>query len=196
MTVSLEKGNKLNLEKQSATKLRKVRVGLGWDTSEAIGDCDLDVSVFGCAYNSEGDPKLIGEAFFVFFNNLSCPGGSIRHSGDSLTGAADGDDETIYFDLEKIPAEIDELPIIVTIYQAHARGHEFGQVKNAYVKVYNDETNEVLGIYNLTTDCSGFISLQFGSLFRDPDANKEWAFQAIGVGYNIELNDFIKEYTA
>jgi tellurium resistance protein TerD len=196
MAINLEKGNKINLEKQSSTKLRKVRVGLGWDTSDTIGDCDLDVSVFGCAYNSAGDPKLIDEKFFVYFNNLVCPGGSIRHSGDSRTGAAEGDDETIYFDLENIPTEIDEIPIIVTIYQAVARGHDFGQIKNAYVKVYNDETNEELSVYHLTTDCSGFISLQFGSLFKDADADNNWAFQAIGVGYSIELGDFVKEYTS
>jgi tellurium resistance protein TerD len=196
MAINLEKGNKINLEKQSSTKLKKVRVGLGWDTSEAIGDCDLDVSVFGCAYNTAGDPKLIDEDYLVFFNNLTCPGGSIQHSGDSLTGSADGDDETIYLDLEKIPTEIDELPIIVTIFQATARGHEFGQIKNAYIKLYNDETNEELAVYHLTTDYAGFISLQFGSMYKDTDHDNAWTFQAIGVGYNIELGDFIKEYTS
>ena len=194
MAVNLTKGSKLNLEKESTTTLKKVRIGLGWDTSSAIGDCDLDVSVFGCKYNEAGNPKLIGDDYFVFFNNLTCPGGAIRHSGDSLTGAADGDDETIFVDLEKMPADIEELPIIVTIFQAASRGHDFGQVKNAYIKLYNDETGEVLGTYNLTADYAGFISLQFGAMFKD--AGNAWAFQAIGVGYNIGLEGFIEEYSA
>ena len=194
MAVNLEKGTSINLEKQSSTKLTKVRVGLGWDASSATGSCDLDVSVFGCKYNNDGDPKLLSENFFVFFNNLEAPG--IRHSGDNLTGDSTGDDETIYFDLSKIPNEIDEIPIIVTIYQAAARGHDFGHIQNAYVKLYNDETSEVLGVYNLTNDYAGFQSLQFGSMFKDAEAGNQWAFQAIGVGYNMELNDFLQEYTA
>ncbi|HPU81480.1 TerD family protein, partial [Accumulibacter sp.] len=72
-----------------------------------------------------------------------------------------------------------------------ARRQHFGMVQNAYLKVYNDETGEVLADYDLDEEFAGQTAVQIGSLFR---ADGEWQFQAVGAGYQRELFDFVRGY--
>ena len=65
MTIKLEKGQGINLTKQLPT-LKYVRVGLGW---EQLNDKeDLDATLFACPI-VKGEPKLITDQHFVFYNN-------------------------------------------------------------------------------------------------------------------------------
>jgi tellurium resistance protein TerD len=45
MAINLKKGQGINLTK-AAPKLRIVRVGIGWDITRVLGQCDLDVCAF------------------------------------------------------------------------------------------------------------------------------------------------------
>src|SRR3546814_3147277 len=45
----------------------------------------------------------------VWFQKLVSSDGSIRHSGDNLTGEGDGDDETISIDLTRLPSNVETL---------------------------------------------------------------------------------------
>ena len=60
--------------------------------------------------------------------------------GDNLTGAGDGDDEQIKITLSSSPAEITKIAFTVTIYEAEQRRQNFGQVNNAFIRIYNEET--------------------------------------------------------
>jgi len=64
-------------------------------------------------------------------------------------------------------------------------------VQNAYLKVYNDETGEVLAEYDLDEEFAGQTAVQIGSLFR---VGNEWQFQAVGAGYQRDLLDFVRGY--
>ena len=78
---------------------------------------------------------MLCDEYFVFFNNLTSPDGSVEHTGDNLTGEGEGDDETIMVDLAAVPAEVDKIVFPVSIYDAEARAQTFGQVSNAYIRV-------------------------------------------------------------
>src|ERR1700712_2905980 len=98
MGVSLTKGGNVSLTK-AAPNLTAVSVGLGWDIRTTTGaDFDLDASAIGLG----ADKKAPGDEFFVFFNNLKTPDGSIEHTGDNLTGEGDGDDEVIKVNLAAV----------------------------------------------------------------------------------------------
>src|ERR1700712_4370814 len=117
MGVSLSKGGNVSLTK-TAPGLTAVIVGLGWDPRTTTGaDFDLDAS----ALMVKGDGKIVSDAHFVFFNNLTSPDGSVEHSGDNLTGGGDGDDEQIKVNLAAVPAECDKISFPVSIYDADAR---------------------------------------------------------------------------
>jgi len=190
MTTQLEAGHRINLEK-NAPGLKRVRVGLGWKVNAADGHAfDLDSSVFLCSHDAAGDPKMLSNAHFVYYNKNTSPDGAVVHSGDNRTGDKDGDDEVIVVDLAKVEAGVVEMPIVVTIHDAEARKQNFGRVSGAYIKVYNDETNEELAKFDLSEDYSDKTALQFGSLYRK---DGEWRFQAVGVGFKLTLATFIRK---
>ena len=83
MGVSLSKGGNVSLTK-AAPNLISIGVGLGWDVRSTAGhDFDLDASALALGENH----KVLGDDYFVFFNNLKSPDGSIEHQGDNLTGS-------------------------------------------------------------------------------------------------------------
>ena len=177
MGVCLSKGQKVSLTKGNPG-LKKVVVGLGWDVNafDTGGDFDLDASAF--LLTDTG--KVSAQEDFVFYGNLKHPSGAVEHLGDNLTGAGDGDDEQIKINLELIPANISKIAFTATIYDAATRNQNFGQVSNAFIRIYNEETGEEMLRYDLGEDFSIETAVVFGEMYRN---NGEWKFNAIGSGY-------------
>lgn len=177
MPVSLQKGQKVSLTKDNPG-LSKVVVGLGWDVNafDTGGAFDLDTAAF--LLTDAG--KVSKSEDFVFYGNLNHPSGSVQHLGDNLTGAGDGDDEQIKVDLSLVPAEITKIAFTVTIYEAEQRRQNFGQVNNAFIRIYNEATGEELLRYDLGEDFSIETAAVFGELYKN---GNEWKFNAIGSGY-------------
>lgn len=189
MAINLKKGESINLSKREPT-LRIIRVGLGWDKSNSGGaDFDLDVSVFVCQLNAAKEPKLLGDDYFVFYNNKQSPDGAVTHSGDNRSGNGAGDDESIIVDLSKIHANGQEISFVVTIHEADARRQSFGQIQNAYIRLYDGD--KVVADYDLDAMFSNETAVQFGSFFK---LDNEWLFKAVGAGYCLTLNDFVEGY--
>ena len=187
MGVSLTKGGNVSLTK-AAPGLTAVTIGLGWDIRSTTGaDFDLDASAIGCGV----DGKVVSDQFFVFFNNLKSPEGSIEHTGDNLTGGGDGDDEAIKVNLAAVPANVDKVVFPVSIYDAGTRAQSFGQVRNAFIRVINQADNAEIARYDLTEDSSTETAMVFGELYR---SGAEWKFRAVGQGYASGLNGIAKDF--
>lgn len=188
MPVSLQKGQKVSLTKGNPG-LTNVVVGLGWDINafDTGGDFDLDAAAFLLTETG----KVSDQKDFVFFGNLAHPSGSVQHLGDNLTGVGDGDDEQIKIDLSKVPAHITKIAFTVTIYEAETRRQNFGQVNNAFVRIYNDATGEELLRYDLGEDFSIETAAVFGELYKN---GNEWKFNAIGSGYQGGLAALCNNY--
>ena len=188
MGINLGKGERINLSKE-APSLKKVGVGLGWDTNSTDTglDFDLDASIFMLGANG----KIPTEKNFVFYNNLTSPDGGVKHTGDNLTGDGDGDDETIFVELAKVDAAINELVFVVTIHEAEKRKQNFGQVRNAFIRLYDQETNKEIAKYELDEDFSRETAIEFGKLYKKEG---QWRFQAVGQGYNSGLQGFVDRY--
>lgn len=193
VVINLDKGGMINLSKIDPS-LTRVRVGLGWkpNKTDSGQDFDLDVSVFGLKPDAKGDPVVLSGSHFVFYNNLSSPEGAIVHKGDNRDGQADGDDETVIVDLNKIPSEASEISFIVTIHEGVKRKQNFGQVRDSYIVLYNDETGVEIARYSLREDFSNETAVQFGSLERN--SSGKFSFSAVGVGYTNGLADFARQY--
>lgn len=189
MAFNLEKGARFDLAK-AAPGMTKVKLGLGWDANafDTGGSFDLDVSVFGLSANG----KIVNNEHFIYYNQLKTPNASIEHKGDNKEGAGVGDDESILVNLALLDAGVTEISIIVTIHDASTRKQNFGQVKNSFIKLYNDETGVILAQYNLEDDFSVETAVQFGSLFKKDGT---WQFKAVGAGFKKGLSDFVALYT-
>lgn len=214
--VVLEKGGRINLDKE-APGLTRVRLGLSWSPNgyDTGTEWDLDVSVFACAMNADGVPKLVNDDYFVFYNSCfrtedgktafedvsgnpkrgkpASPCLGIVHTGDNKTGQGAGDDESILVDLSRIDPRVDEISVVVTIHDWEKRRQNFGQVKDSAIRIYNHDTGEVLATYSLEDDFSTETAVQFGSLYKK---NGAWLFKAIGAGFKKGLGDFLQVYSA
>ncbi|MEH2073820.1 MAG: VWA domain-containing protein [Nostoc sp.] len=186
MEIELNKGGRFNLSKE-VPDLKKVAIGLGWQASQNGQNYDIDASVFML----DADGKVPDEKYFVFYNNLESLDGSLRHSGDNRTGEGNGDDETIYIDLTKVNLSIQEIVFVVTIHDGHEKNKNFSQIRNAFIKVYNQETTRSIARYNLREGFSQETALEFGRLYKNKG---EWRFQAVGEGYNTGLQSFVDKY--
>ena len=177
MPVCLTKGQKVSLTKGNPG-LTNVVVGLGWDVNQfdTGGDFDLDAAAF--LVTDSG--KVSKAEDFVFYGNLTHPSGAVQHMGDNLTGAGDGDDEQIKVNLAAVPENITKIAFTVTIYEAEQRRQNFGQVNNAFIRIYNEANGEELLRYDLGEDFSIETAAVFGELYKN---NGEWKFNAIGCGY-------------
>ena len=199
MPVSLQKGQKVSLTKGNPG-LKNVVVGLGWDEVQQSSGGGLLGALFGGGQQEIDcdasaimlrNGKFADKDDLVYFGNLKHRSGTVVHQGDNLTGAGDGDDEQIVIDLSRVPADITKIAFTVTIYEAEARHQNFGQVSNAFVRIFNEATGEELLRYDLGEDFSIETAAVFGELYKNGD---EWKFNAIGSGYQGGLAALCNNY--
>ncbi|MEV6973938.1 TerD family protein [Kitasatospora sp. NPDC093806] len=187
MPVSLSKGGNVSLTKE-APGLTAVTVGLGWDVRTTTGaEFDLDASAI--VLNADG--KVLSNSHFVFFNNTSTPDNTVVHTGDNRTGEGAGDDEAINVNLASLPAEAARITFPVSIYDAVARSQNFGQVRNAYIRVVNAAGGTELARYDLSEDAATETAMIFGELYRN---GAEWKFRAVGQGYASGLSGIAQDF--
>jgi tellurium resistance protein TerD len=184
MAINLQKGQKIELG------LTKMTIGLGWDPNEGTGHAfDLDAS----AIMIDSDRKLVGDEYFVFYNNLNSPDGALQHTGDDPDGkSSDGDDdEAIIIDLEKVDPRVEEILFVVTIEDFERRKQNFGMVRNSYIRVVDNNSHQEIAKYELDEDFSIETGVEFGRLYK---RNGSWKFEASGIGYRADLGFFLEKY--
>ncbi|MDR3342158.1 MAG: TerD family protein [Treponema sp.] len=177
MAISLQKGQKVDLTKGNPG-LSKLVVGLGWDTNKYDGGSDFDLDAAAFLLDESG--KVRNEKDFVFYSALKHESGGVIHTGDNRTGAGDGDDEQIKVDLALIPAGVHKIAFTVTIYDAEKRRQNFGQVSNAYIRLFDVEKKVELLRFDLGEDYSIETAVVVAELYRN---GAEWKFNAIGSGF-------------
>lgn len=199
MAIKLQKGGRFNLHKESPG-LTQVGVGLGWDPNEQSGGpaFDLDASAFMIG----SDFKIIADEYFVFYGNQESPDKSVRSSGDDQTGGnSDGDDETLFVELNKVNQSVEQIVFTVTIckYPNDANKDKrtlslnFGQVNNCFIRIYNSDTNAELARYDLKENFKKEDAVEFGRLYRVGD---KWEFEAMGRGHEGSLDRLVEIYTS
>ena len=174
MSVNLQKGQKISLEKEAGGALSKVTMGLGWDAVKSKGffgfggksePVDLDAS---CILFDENNKAVD----FVWFRQLKSKDGSIVHTGDNRTGAGDGDDEQIVVDLSKVPAGVKSLVFTVNSFT----GQNFSQVQNAYCRIVNAADSKEVAKYDLSVQGAHTAQVMV-KLYRH---GSDWKMHAIG----------------
>ncbi len=184
MAINLKKGDSLQIS------LKNLIVGLGWKTC-VDDEVDLDASAFMLASNG----RIPNDNYFVFYNNQESPDHAVRSSGDDRSGGSnagsDSDDESLYVNLNVINPDIKEIIFVVSIYDAKERKQNFSCVKNAYMRIVDVDTNKELARYQLEEDFSTVSIVEFGKLKK---IGSSWEFEALGDGYNKELDYLVDKY--
>jgi len=189
MAVTLTRGENVSLSREDPT-LTHLLVGLGWGTRETDGEAfDLDAS----AFLLDADNRVLSDSDFIFYNNLVSTCGSVTHAGDNLTGASKeaGDSEVLRVDLTLVPAVVEKISFAVSIHQAELRQQNFGMVRNAYIRLVNDKSEEVLARFDLSEDASIETAVVFGEIYR---FGSEWKFRAVAQGLPGGLAELARQY--
>ena len=176
MSISLTKGQKISLSKDGGS-LTRVKMGLGWDPVAAAPkkglfkraapekEVDLDAS----AVLLDANKNVLDT---VWFKQLISKDGSIVHTGDNLTGAGDGDDESILVDLTAVPASVETLAFTVNSFSSQG----FGEVANAFCRVVDETTGTEFARYDLGAQ-GAHSAIVIAKVYRH---GGEWKMAAIG----------------
>lgn len=193
MSVNLQKGQKISLDKEAGGGLTKIIMGLGWDVVQPTSkgffgfgapkpvEIDLDAS---CLVFDEQNNFVDA----VWFRQLRSKDGSILHTGDNRTGAGDGDDEQIIVDLAKVPASIKSLIFTVNSFT----GQNFSQIENATCRIVNAANNKKVARFDLSA-LGPHTAQIMAKVYRH---NGEWKMHAIGeIGNGRTFQDLMPQIT-
>ena len=205
MAIRLEKGQRINLEKNNGSKLTQFCVGCNWGAvtkkaffglSSSIVDVDLDLSCLLFDQNGKPIDHIYSSLYRFGDRNIGLPNGKLdtldharHHIGDDLTGDQGGDDgldnEIITVDLTKINPNVNSIVFFLNIYNNNDYQGDFSGIPYAYIRMYEGtptKVKEVFAQYDVATktDCAGMRGLILGKLYR---RNGDWKFAAIGDAY-------------
>lgn len=177
MSISLVKGQKISLDKESDDQLSRIVVACGWDEAKSVGS--RLGSMFGVSSGESIDLDLSALVFdenkqlleTVYFGKLS--GTGIKHSGDNLTGAGSGDDETITISLNDVSTKTKSIVFTINSF----RGQSFNSIDKAFCRVYNPlARNKEYARYDLSAK-GEHTAMIMSRLYKH---GSEWKFEAIG----------------
>ena len=213
MAINLQKGQKIDLRKDSGEKLTNFCVGVNWGAIETtkpglfgfgskkvIEDVDLDLS---CIMTDESG-QLIDYIYSPDYNawlqknnmplgKLSSQTGALRHSGDDRKGDIGGDDgldnEIISVNLNLLPPNVTKIFFFINIYLNPGQNIDFSKVPYAKIRMYEGTPTRVQQVhsqYDIVTDNSyaGKGALILGKLYN---RNGDWKFDAIGDPTNDQI---------
>ncbi len=195
MAIDLHKGVRINIPKKDTViqygqqvileDIAQFYVVIGWDIGEKCeDDLDIDISVF--MLNDK--QKIVSDDYFIFYNNVISPDGSVSISSDSKYG---NNDENIKIDTNKINPNVREICFFATRYGDEARIANFSSIKNLYLYIYDYLTDEIVLKYEIIDNFTDEKSIEFGRIFQQ---NYNWFFLATGEGSNDGLQQLIDRY--
>lgn len=203
MAIRLEKGQRINLEKETGAKLTSFCVGCNWGAivkksffglMSSNVDVDLDLSCL--MFDSEGKPidHIYSPLYRFGDRNVGLPNGkldsldrALHHTGDDLQGDQNGDDgldnEIITVDLTRVSPQTNTIVFFLNIYNNEDFSGDFSEIPYASIRMFEGTPNkapkQVFAQYDVATkeNCRGKRALVMGKLYR---RNGDWKFAAIG----------------
>ena len=206
MAMSSKNGQTVSLRKEESD-LSRVTIGLGWDVAEkkpgspetpfdemadAHYDLDMDVVAFLCndegkvakpGHDAHGHMTLVG-GDVIFFGNPEHESGTVRLTGDSLTGAGDGDDEQIIVDLNELPPRFSKVVLVVQIYKGIENNQSFADADTAFIRAMDRRGREMVHFQLSGSDgLEHGRSMLFAEIVRDGDG---WNFNVVGQPFETD----------
>ena len=203
MAINLQKGQKIDLRKDTGDRLQNFCIGANWGDIETTSkilfglaskketiDVDLDLS---CIVIDENN-KLYDHLYSPLYNTallrnynlpkgkLTTNDGALHHTGDDLEGDKGGDDdldnEIITVDLKRVNPRVSK----IFFFLNNVGKEDFSQIPYAKIRMFEgspERVNSVFASYNVSAEPSfkGKRSLILAKLYKK---NDEWKFDAIG----------------
>lgn len=205
MAIKLQKGQRINLKKETGAELKQFCVGCNWGAVTKPGgflwlgtkvvDVDLDLSCLMFDASGKVCDHIYSNLYRFFDRNpqLGLPNGkldsqdrALHHTGDDQTGDQDGDDgldnEIITVDLQRVDSGVEQIVFFLNIYNNEDFQGDFSEIPYASIRMYEGTPSKVRSVfaqYDVATksECAGKRALIMGKLYRK---DGEWKFAAIG----------------
>lgn len=222
MAIRLEKGQRINLEKETGAKLTSFCVGCNWGAivkktffglSSCVVDVDLDLSCL--MFDAAGKPidHIYSPLYRFGDRNIGLPNGKVdsidralHHTGDDTQGDQNGDDgldnEIITVDLNRVSTQTNSIVFFLNIYNNNEFSGDFSEIPYASIRMYEGTPTKVKSVfaqYDVATkdNCRGMRALVMGKLYR---RNGEWKFAAIGDAFEdknivLTISRVMKDYS-
>jgi len=181
----IKRGQKIGLG-QKVSNLSGLIIGLQWDLNAGAREFELDTSIFMVDTADKTE-----EANFIFYNNPASRCGGVILKADHHTGVKECYDEILQLDLNRIPPYIQTLAVTVTIDEADARGQNFGQVSDAYLKIIDASIRKEVLFYKFAEQLSVETAIVVTEIYRH---KSEWKINAIGRGFRGGLAALCDNY--
>ncbi len=195
MSLQLVKtGSSLPLTKADGQPSTKFVVELSWNANGPKAPYDFDVIAAATSGGvvGQGLGKTPSTANFCYWGQKQTPGISL--SGDNRDGQGDGVDEALTIDLTQLPAGVNQIPVVIEIHQAAARGQDMSQTKGATAVIRDVSTGAALAQVNLDTFGVGTTAVLMATIEVTGQTAKVHAVNQGFVGK--DLNDFVQLLTA
>ncbi|AJF69879.1 restriction endonuclease [Streptomyces vietnamensis] len=151
-------------------------LGMVWSGSAA-----LDVCALVCAGN-----RVLGDEWFVFFNNPATPDGSV-----AMVAAAPGDRAAVRVGFDALPARADRLVLVAAVDPEVNPDADLGGFTEAGIRLRDDAGTE-LDRLEVSDGRPGETALVLGSFRRR--AGGDWDFVLGGKGYRGGLEELVGDF--
>ncbi|MGW8365717.1 restriction endonuclease [Streptomyces wedmorensis] len=151
-------------------------LGMVWSGSAA-----LDVCALVCAGN-----RVLGDEWFVFFNNPATPDGSV-----AMVAAAPGDRAAVRVGFDALPARADRLVLVAAVDPEVNPDADLGGFTEAGIRLRDDSGVE-LDRLEVSDGRPGETALVLGSFRRR--AGGDWDFVLGGKGYRGGLEELVGDF--
>lgn len=157
--------------------MQHLHIALEYTASNAF---DIDLTAFMLA----NDKYIPTEGFMVYYHNLASTDGSVKY-------VIENKNKYLEIDLSKTASEIEEIYIIVSIYEAATKNQCFSKIPTIEVSIIDIETGQKLNSYALNTAFPNETSVELGRLFV---RYGKWRWETLSVGYKESLDKFVNKY--
>ena len=181
MAINLQKGQKINLEKDGGAKLEQFCVGCNWGAIKSSGgifglgtktvEVDLDLSCV--LFDATGNlcDHLYSPLYKIeFLNRYGLPRGKLDSLDGALhhTGGDDGlDNEIITVNLTKVSVNVTQ----IFFFLNNCGVEDFSQIPYASIRMFEgtpDRVDKVFAAYNVAAEAAykGKTALVMGELYK------------------------------
>ncbi|MFJ2788399.1 MULTISPECIES: restriction endonuclease [unclassified Streptomyces] len=151
-------------------------LGMVWSGAVA-----LDVCALVCAGN-----RVLGDEWFVFFNNPATPDGSV-----AMVSAAPGDRAAVRVGFDALPARADRLVLVAAVDPEANPDADLGGFLDAGIRLRDDSGAELDQLV-VSDGRSGETALVLGSFRRR--SGGDWDFVLGGKGYRGGLEELVGDF--
>ena len=138
-------------------------------------------------FSLDSNDKVSSEDDLIFYNNPEHVSGCVQHLG--IPNVSDNV-EQFKLDLSKIPAQVEKLKIITSIYDAESRGQNFSMIKWAYLILDDLDSKQKLRRIDFDPTNSNH-TIEIGEIYRFKGI---WRFRETWIGYSGGLEGACRKF--